>query len=370
MKLEVRSIALSALFALSLLASPATANEPMTRTQVQTLLAEAQKVTSSNGVDEGRPVLIGGIRQWVTVRGRDRRNPILLVLHGGPAAPELPNRFLFEAPWTDYFTVVEWDQRGAGKTYSLNDPAVVGPTLSEERMVKDAEELAGYLRATYGKDKIFVLGHSWGTVLGLSLAQRHPEWLYAYVGVGQVINMREGETVGYAFALDAAKADRNAVATKELEKIAPYPEMDGSLPLAKIGIQRKWSVHYGGLTHGRDSYDYWANAQALSPDYSEADLDAIGKGSALSLPALLPDLARVNFTTVRKLDCPVVIFAGRYDYTTPSTVVETWYRHLKAPAKRFVWFENSAHMISAEEPGTMLVHLVQDVLPLAGRKTR
>ncbi|MBO9706606.1 MAG: alpha/beta hydrolase [Caulobacter sp.] len=354
----------------TLFSGAAAADQPMTREQVGQLLGGTQKIVSSNGVDEARAVTIGGIQQWITVRGRDRRNPILLVLHGGPAAPDLANRYLFEGPWTDYFTVVEWDQRGAGKTYGLNDPKAVAATLSRERMTQDAEELVDYLRKTYGKEKIFVMGHSWGSVLGLGLAQRHPEWLYAYVGVGQVIDTREGEKIGYDFALQAAKADHNGEAVRELEAIAPYPEADGALPLAKIGVQRKWSVHYGGLAHGRDNYGYWANAQTLSPDYSQADLDAIAKGSAVTLPALLPELAKIDFNDLRKLDCPIVMFAGRYDYTTPSSPVETWYLRLKAPAKRFVWFENSAHMIAAEEPGRMLVHLVQDVLPLAepGRK--
>jgi pimeloyl-ACP methyl ester carboxylesterase len=101
-----------------------------------------------------------------------------------PAAPDLPNRYLFERPWNDYFTVVEWDQRGAGKTYVPNDPKKVAPTMNMTRMVEDAEELVAYLRAAYNKKKIFVLGHSWGTILGLRLAERRPDWLYAYIGVG------------------------------------------------------------------------------------------------------------------------------------------------------------------------------------------
>jgi len=129
------------------------------------ILAEVGKIVSSNGIDEAKAVEIGGIRQWITVRGRDRHNPILLVLHGGPAAPDLPNRYLFESPWTDYFTVVEWDQRGSGKTYELNDPEKVATTMHTERMVQDAEELVAYLRATYIKKKIFAVGYSWGTIL-------------------------------------------------------------------------------------------------------------------------------------------------------------------------------------------------------------
>ena len=105
-----------------------------------TILAEVDKIVSPNGIDESKAVEIGGIRQWITVRGRDRRNPILLVLHGGPAAPDLPNRYLFEGPWTDYFNVVEWDQRGSGKTYELNDPEKLAPTMHADRMVQDTEE--------------------------------------------------------------------------------------------------------------------------------------------------------------------------------------------------------------------------------------
>jgi pimeloyl-ACP methyl ester carboxylesterase len=335
-----------------------------------TILAEVGKVVSPNGIDEAKAVDIGGIRQWITVRGRDRRNPILLVLHGGPAAPDLPNRYLFERPWTDYFTVVEWDQRGAGKTYELNDPEKVAPTMHTERMVQDSEELVAYLRTTYGKKKIFALGHSWGTILGLNLAARRPDWLYAYIGVGQIINMREAERICYDWVLNTARKAGDADAVKELEAIAPYPESNGALPLEKINVERRWSVHYGGLTYGRQSYDFWENAEKISPDYSEADFKAIDAGSAFSLPKLLPEMAATDFTKLTRLGCPVLIFAGRHDYTTPSEPVQRWFDRLQAPSKRWVWFENSAHMIYAEEPGRVLVNLVQLALPFATASAR
>jgi pimeloyl-ACP methyl ester carboxylesterase len=344
------------------LAAPVQAAPPPDSNAV---LAEFGKVVSDHGIDEARAVEIGGIRQWITVRGRDRRNPILLVIHGGPGAPELPNRYLFEAPWTDYFTVVEWDQRGSGKTYALNDPATVAPTMRAERFIADAEALTAYLRATYGKSKIFVMGHSWGSFVGLSLAARRPDWLYAYVGAGQIIDMNAGERASYRFVLGAARKAGDAAAVKELQAIAPYPEPNGALPLEKIGTERKWVVRYGGLTHNRDSYDYWENAERLSPDYSAADFRAIDEGSGFSLPKLLPDLARADFTGLTRLECPVLILAGRYDYTTPSEPVAAWFKRLQAPSKRWVWFENSAHMMYGEEPGKVLVHLVEDVRPLA-----
>ncbi len=330
-----------------------------------TILAEVGKIVSANGIDQAKAVEIGGIRQWITVRGRDRHNPILLVLHGGPAAPDLPNRYLFEGPWADYFTVVQWDQRGAGKTYELNDPKTVAPTMHADRMVQDAEELVGYLRRTYGSKKIFVLGHSWGTILGLKLVERRPDWLYAYIGVGQIINMREGERIDYDWVLNTARKAGDGQAVKELEGIAPYPELTGTLPLEKINVERKWSVHYGGLTHGRHSYDYWENAEKLSPDYSDMDFKAIDAGSAFSLPKLLPDMAVTDFSSLTRLGCPLLIFAGRYDYTTPSEPVRRWFERIEAPSKRWVWFENSAHMMYAEEPGRVLMHLVQDALPFA-----
>ena len=335
-----------------------------------TILAEVGKIVSSNGIDEAKAVDIGGIRQWITVRGRDRRNPILLVLHGGPAAPDLPNRYLFERPWTDYFTVVEWDQRGTGKTYELNDPEKVAPTMHAECMLQDTEELVAYLRATYDKKRIFALGHSWGTILGLNLAARRPDWLYAYIGVGQIINMREAERICYDWVLSTARKAGDADTVKELEAIAPYPESNGALPLEKINVERKWSVHYGGLTYGRQSYDFWENAEKISPDYSEADFKAIDAGSAFSLPKLLPEMAAIDFTKLTRLSCPVLIFAGRHDYTTPSEPVQRWFDRLQAPSKRWVWFENSAHMMYAEEPGRVLVHLVQFALPFAAASAR
>lgn len=329
------------------------------------ILAAVGKVVSTNGIVEAKAVEIGGIRQWITIRGRDRRNPILLVIHGGPAAPDLPDSYLYERGWEDYFTVVQWDQRGAGKTYELNDPKLVEPTLSADRMVRDAEDLTNYLRKTYGREKIFVLGHSWGTYLGLRLAEAKPEWLYAYVGAGQIIDFGAQERAGYAWVLSEATKRGDADAIKELEAIAPYPDANGDVPFEKINVERKWSVRYGGLTHGWASYSVWEDAETISPDYSAADFKAIDQGSGLSFPHLLPEMTKANFTGVTHLRCPLVIFAGRHDYTTPNAPVLRWFDKLAAPSKRWVWFENSAHMMYLEEPGRALVSLVRDVLPFA-----
>jgi len=328
------------------------------------IIAKLQQIVSPNGIDETLQVPINGTMQWISVRGRDRDNPILLFIHGGPGAPEMPTRWTFQSGWEDYFTVVQWDQRGSGKTYRANDPAKIAPTMTLEQMHEDAAAMVDYLRKTYRKPKIFVLGHSWGSVLGLELAKDHPDWLYAYIGMGQVIDTEANERAGYADTLKAAEDAHDEKAVAELRALAPYPEKDGALPLDKINTERKWSVHFGGLSYRRDSYAYYYNATELSPDYDDADRAAIDKGSELSLGHLLPAFARVNYEDTTQFRCPIVIFAGRHDDTTPSGVTAEWFKRVDAPFKKLVWFENSAHMMQIEEPGRVLVHLVEDVRPL------
>ncbi|MGA7825411.1 MAG: alpha/beta hydrolase [Steroidobacteraceae bacterium] len=344
---------------------PGSHQTEFSRAQVTGVIANARKIVSGKGVEELLEIEIGGTKQWISVRGRDRQNPMLLMIHGGPASPEMPTSWWFQGGWEDYFTVVQWDQRGAGKTYDANDPELIRPTLSLDRITADAAEVVQYLRSRYVKKKIFVLGHSWGSLVGLKLAHEHPEWLYAYIGMGQVINGRLGEHVGYETTLRIAEQTGNARAVKELKLIAPYPNPDGSLPLDKINKERTWSVAFGGLTWGRTSLDYYSDLTQFAPEYTEADVAAIDKGSRLSLGPLLPDLINFDYSKVLEWHCPIIIFAGRHDFTTPSSVVADWFARIQAPKKQFIWFENSAHMVMVEEPGRMLVHLVEDVRPLA-----
>jgi proline iminopeptidase len=344
---------------------PQAVEEHFSRAEVTGIVKDARRIVSENGVEEILEIPIGGSRQWISVRGRDRSNPILLMIHGGPASPEMPTSWYFQSGWEDYFTVVQWDQRGSGKSYNANNPQSIQPTLSLERITEDAHEVAQYLLARYAQPKLFVLGHSWGSLVGLQLAHRHPELLYAYVGMGQIINGRESERVGYQMTLQAARTQGNAKAVAELESIAPYPNPDGSVPLDKINTERKWSVAFGGLTWGRGSLDYYEALTQLAPEYTEADIAAIDKGSRLSLGPLLPAMVSFDYSNVTQWRCPIIVFAGRHDTTTPSSVTAAWLEHVVAPAKKLIWFEDSAHMMMVEEPGRVLVHLVEDVRPLA-----
>ena len=336
-----------------------------TRAEVVSIIRDARRIVTPQGVEEQLEIPIGGIRQWISVRGRDRANPVLLMIHGGPASPEMPSSWFFENGWEDYFTVVQWDQRGSGKTYRANDPALVVPTLTRERMVDDAIEVVQFLRQRYAKDKIFVLGHSCGSLVGLMVAHARPDLLYAYIGTGQMINGQDNERLGYAHTLRAAELAHNQKAIDELKAIAPYPEADGSVPIEKIGTERQWSVVLGGLSYGRSSYDYYENLFRLSPEYSEQDVAAIDQGSALSLGPLLPVITGFDFSHVTDFRCPVLMFLGSHDDTTPSEVAAQWMTRVRAPGKHLVWFENSAHMVMVEEPGRFLVHLVQDARPYA-----
>ena len=131
-------------------------------------------VPNRAGIEALEQIDVGGTKQWISIRGLNKANPVLLVLHGGPGSPLTAASWAFQKPWEDFFTVVEWDQRGAGKNFLATDTAAVGGTLSNERLARDADEVVAYLRKRLHKDKIVVLGYSWGTILGTRLAKRRP----------------------------------------------------------------------------------------------------------------------------------------------------------------------------------------------------
>ena len=328
------------------------------------LVADLDRIVSPNGVQESFIATLGGARQYVSVRGSNLENPILLYVHGGPASVELPLSWSFQRPWEDFFTVVQWDQRAAGKSFPLNDLQAISPTLTPDRYRDDAIELIELLRNRYGKRKIFLLGHSWGSVVGLAVAAKRPDLLYAYIGMGQLIDARENETGSYAMVLDQARRDGNAPAVKELEAIAPYPgprEMD----LGKTAIERKWSIYYGGLAAGRRDSDFYLHLGRLSPEYGAADRKAWDDSSDFTMKMVWPKLATLSFEGLRKVDVPVFLFLGRHDTTTPPGIASSWLDRLAAPAKSVVWFENSAHLPMIEEPGRTLDVLYRRVRPLA-----
>jgi len=357
-------LTLLALFAIA----PAQADEPAkpaSRAEATAIIAAARKIMTPNGVERLEKVRIGGIDQWVSIRGTDRRNPVVLYIHGGPGYVSIPMSWWFSRGWEEYFTIVQWDQRAAGKTHLLTDAATIAPTLTREKMIADTEEMAAWARKEFGKDKIFVLGHSWGSFLGLQLAKRHPEWLYAYIGVAQLIDGPENERRGWRFAMDAARHAGDADAIRELEAIAPYANPGQIVPIKDLYIQRKWVGLYGGvMAYRRDNSADSALAR-LSPDYNDQEIRRIWEGNEFATPYLLPELVALDLTTIHKLGVPLILFEGRHDRNVNSEVAAAWFDTVDAPEKHLVWFEHSAHIPMTEEPGKFFLSLIRFVRPIA-----
>jgi len=325
-------------------------------------------INTADAIQQQGLIDIGGIKQWVSVRGHHKDNPILLFLHGGPGFTVSPVSYYWMHDWEEYFTVVQWDQRAAGKTFAANDPAVLRPTMNIDRFVADAEELITYLRKTYGKRRIVLMAHSWGTVIGTKLAQRHPDWLYAYVGMGQFTDFERSERLGYEATLAAARAAGNEQAVKDLEGIAPFP--DATHPernLKNLPLERRWLATFDGY-YWRGGFGHSEQLSQFSPDYTAADLDARNRGMGFSNESLWEQIGQVNLTTLHDFACPVIFLHGRHDLGTSAQVLAEWYPKINAPTKKLVWFEDSSHMVYEEEPGKLLVTLVNDVLPLTHGK--
>ncbi len=328
------------------------------------IIADINRIVTPEGVDETFEATLGGARQVVNVRGADRDNPVLLFIHGGPGAVEMPIAWSFQRPWEDYFTVVQWDQRGAGRSFPLNDPDDIAPTLTLERYRDDAIELINLLREKYGKEKVFVLGHSWGSAVGLALAAERPDLLHAYIGMGQIIDMRENERAGMAWTLEQAKKRGDADAVRDIEALAPYPDGDAFI-IDQADGWRKYAIPYGALAAGRADANFYLRAPRLSPLYGPQDRQAWADGSLFTVTTLWPRLASVSFMELSEVETPVIFFLGRHDYMTPSPVAAAWLDRVAAPEKTLVWFENSAHLPMVEEPGRVFAALLDHALPLA-----
>ena len=328
------------------------------------VIGDLHRIVTPRGVQESYKLRVGGIDQWIYVRGRDVENPIVLFVHGGPASPLSPTLWQFQRPMEEYFTWVNWDQRGAGKTLLTVDPQSIADTIHVSQYVSDAIEVAEAVRKKYRARKIILMGHSWGTVIGMKAALARPDLFHAYVGVGQVINTRTNEKLSFEYGLAQARKANHTEAIREMESIAPYPG-DQPITRERIVIARKWPQYFGGLTAYRDDSKYFFDAPLLSPEYDAKDVAAIDQGSLFTLEKILPEFLELDFTQVKEFPIPVVMFMGRHDYTTPSQPTSEWLDAVRAPYKLGVWFEDSAHMIPFEEPGKMLVSLVDYVKPLA-----
>jgi len=330
-------------------------------------VAEARVITSPNGVDSLEPVRIGGIEQWIEVRGQNVNNPILLFIHGGPGFAFIPLAGDFQGPWEKNFTVVEWDQRGAGKTYASNDKELQRRTMNVPQMEQDTLEVVNYLRTRFKREKIFVIGHSWGSILGLWLAHEHPESIYAYVGVGQAVNMEQNAQVIYRDDLEQARNRQNKQAIQELESIAPYPAPNADE--RKTFVANKWAGKLlGPPPAGAQFTDVKRILTAVvsAPEYSLADDFGFVRGQMLSVEVFLPQLSAVDLTKLgSEFRVPIFFFEGRNDPYCRPALVQEYSESITAPTKKVIWFNNSGHFPFFEEKQKFSDELIQQVLPLA-----
>lgn len=320
-------------------------------------------ITAPDGIDEGRYVEIGGIEQWITIRGLDRDNPVLLFLHGGPGDATNPWGYAGFRSWLEDFTVVQWDQRGAGRTHGRNGPSV-GPTITVARMVQDGVELAEYLRETLQKDRIVLVGHSWGSILGGAMVKARPDLFHVFVGTGQVADPTRNYEVAYAELLKEAEKRGNARAIEELREVGPPPYADGR----GYGIQRKWSNQF----EGADLFLASALGFALTaPGYSLRDVNDWLDGQGLSAERLVPETSVIDAASLGgEFAVPVFVIQGSDDFTTPTSLARAFVESIRAPSKEFLLLEGGGHFAVFTMADAFLEAMSIRVLPLIGSDSR
>jgi pimeloyl-ACP methyl ester carboxylesterase len=319
--------------------------------------------------EDGRPLAgsisdknflnINGVKQGMFIKSKDATNPVLLYLHGG-----LPDYFLTQRYPTgleDYFTVVWWEQRGTGMSYS---PDIPRETLTLEQYISDTLELTNYLRNRFGKEKIYLMGHSGGTFFGIQAAARAPELYHAYIGVAQMSNQLESERLAYEYMLQQFREKGNEDMVRELEA-APVT-MRGGTPEDYLAVRDKGMHSLGiGTTHDMKSVVTGVFFPSLRfPEYTLSEKVRLWRGKAAAGVSILwPTVTATDLSQeVLELDLPVYFFHGVYDYTVNYSLTRDYFEKLKAPVKGFYTFEHSAHSPIFEEPQKTQKIIREDVL--------
>ena len=317
-------------------------------------------------IDRKERVTLGGLKQTIHIWGTKAENPVVLFLHGGPGVPNRHSMTVRHMDLLDDFTIVAWDQRGTGGSYFGCDPE----SLTLQQLISDCGELLGYLAKTLGKEKIFLLGASWGTELGTFVCRDYPHLVAGYIGYGQVVNGIENENVSYAYALRKAKEAGNSEDVAELERVGP--PVDGQYKPCFEGLmtQRRILKKYGGHTVKNTGGYFKGTVLPIlkSPELSLRDKIGTANGYKLCLSRMWPTIVHYDFVK----DChtfamPYYIFQGRKDENTPASLIQAFYDVIEAPDKDLIWFENSAHGPMGEEPEKFKKLMREKFLAIAGK---
>jgi pimeloyl-ACP methyl ester carboxylesterase len=287
-----------------------------------------------NSVASLERIRIGGVDQYILIRGNDSSLPVLLFLHGGPGMPAMYLAHAFQRDLEKEFVVVHWDRRGAGKSYRAD----IGDTLTTEQLVADTVELTNVLRARFHHDKIYLVGHSWGSYLGMLVIAQHPELYHAYVGIGQLARSSPIAGIQDEYIRQSATrmGDQNAV--KELEKKG-------------ASVRETLLFKFGGEIHNAKSFMPLLLTGLAAPEYSLRDARNIPKGVSLYSRYFVDNsISGDLMDVITQVKIPVYFFTGRYDYCDPFKLTEEYFYQIDAPEKHIVWFEDSAHFPFYEEP--------------------
>ena len=287
-------------------------------------------------------VEIGGIRQWVTISGEDCANPAVLIVHGGPGNPNTPFAENVFSGWIKDFTLVQWDQRGSGRTFEASPPAE-GEHLSIERLAEDGVEVARYATGRLGKRKLILMGGSWGSALAVNIAHRRPELFNAYVGTAQLVSYHEDTRVSYEKALKLVRAANDTDAATKITAIGPPPWTD---PRA-FGILRRITRKYEALAsdpppqdwYGKPSpgYDTPAYEVAYTAGEDYSFLEFVGLNGDGMGPRL--DVRQLG----TRFSMPVYMLQGEADLVTPPEVSKVYFDSLTAPYKTFIRLPRTGH---------------------------
>jgi pimeloyl-ACP methyl ester carboxylesterase len=305
-------------------------------------------------------VEINGIRQGMFIQSTALSNPVLLFVHGGPGMPLYFLNATHPAGLEQDFTIVWWEQRGAGMSYCNGIPV---ETMTLAQFIADAIAVTHYLRKRFAKEKIYLLGHSWGSFLGIQVAAAAPELFHAYIGMGQVSHQLKSEVMAHRYMLDQYNARGDVSMVRRLAA-APVSVRDG-LSDAYMGL-RDVAMHRLGVGTTRDMgsvitgvfFPVW-RCRA----YTLREKMNFWRGPTYSRPFLWEEVLKTDLATrVERLDLPVYFFIGLHDYTTNRDLARDLFAQISAPLKGFYTFKDSAHSPLFEEPQRARQILLQDVL--------
>ncbi len=301
-------------------------------------------------IDKCDIALCNGTRFHLRYRTENPENPVLLFLHGGPGSCDRPLVMNYLSALTDTYTIVCWDQRGAGKSFNLK--AAKNEEMTLETCVEDVHCVINYLKKRFLQDKIVVVGHSWGSLLGVLTASRYPEDIAAYLGIGQFVNGEENERLSYEFTMNEARRRHDRKALRDLVKIEE-PNRGLYKNERDFIIQRNYLQKFGGAFYNTEESiaRFVLRAILSTNEYSLLDYVRYLMGRRHCMHQLYSQMIETDFfQSISGLSVPVCFTQGRHDYNTPSVLARRWFEALNAPKKEFIWFEHSAHSPQFEEP--------------------